>query len=634
MRAIVAVPHVYNPTGSPVYGASGPDPAPRLTALEACITSLRSTFAPASVFLDHASRQLVEHEVRQPLLVDVVVCTSGSLHLLDKVTVSPDSYRLEVTEVEPMYVPFECQRVLSEALGSYDYYCYVEDDVVVNDPLLFAKLSWFTDQVGPACLLQPNRFEIAPYSIATKVYIDGPCGDAAASFQDTSIEPELILACFGENVRFVRPDNPNAACYFLNAEQMRIWTARPDFLAREASFVGPIESAASLGVMRTFKVYKPSWENAGFFEVEHRDARWWRLGVARDGAPAPIDQLKEPVKTTSPDDREAPASRYHHEITARELEEGESAHSLAVMSVPPGSRVLDIGAADASVARVLVQRGCRVWGVEANELAAAQAKEVCEDVVVGDVELLGLDSTFAGMSFDVVLLLDVLEHLREPGELLRKAAGLLSPHGCVITSIPNVAHGAVRLQLLKGRFAYTELGLLDQTHLRFFDRASVEAMFRDAGLMIRDNLRVKIDLTETEINVDLADFSDEVIDALRADPDADTYQFVFTAVPSSSDRATAMSGSLLGNLQRRLHQAHRELRDSRERCRLLEAQLREREETLAAMEERVGALSARLEGIEGRAGYIALNRMADALGKIPVLDQTGRRLLRRAVKRS
>jgi 2-polyprenyl-3-methyl-5-hydroxy-6-metoxy-1,4-benzoquinol methylase len=586
-----------------------------------------------SVFIDHPSRQLVEHELRQPFLVDIVVCASGSLHLLDKITLTPDSYRREVTEVEPMYLPFECQRVLSEALGSYDYYCYVEDDIVVNDPLLFAKLSWFTDQVGPTCLLQPNRFEVAssPMAAAAKVYIDGPCGDAASRFQDTSIEPELTLAGFGESIRFVRPGNPNSACYFLDAEQMQMWTARPDFFDRDVSFVGPIESAASLGVMRTFRVYKPSWENAGFFEVEHRDARWWRLGVARDGAPAPIDRLKEPVGMSSGDSR-APVSQYHHEITAHELEAGESAHSLAILSVPLGARVLDIGAADGSVARALVQRGCQVWGVEANELAAARAKEVCEDVVVGDVELLDLHTVFSGVSFDVVLLLDVLEHLRAPVEVLRSATGLLTPHGCVVASIPNVGHGAVRLQLLKGRFVYTELGLLDQTHLRFFDRASVEAMFRDAGLIIRDNLRVKADLTETEIEIDLADFSAEVIDALRADPDAATYQFVFTAVPESSDLAAATSGSLLGNLQRRLHQADWELRELREHCRSLEAQLRERQETGADLEQRMTAALAHIEGVEHRAGYIALNRLSGALNKLPVLDQVARRLLRRAVK--
>jgi hypothetical protein len=73
----------------------------------------------------------------------------------------------------------------------------------------------------------------------------------------------------GIPIRFCRPANPHSGCFFLNAAQMSRWAARPDFLDRDTSFIGPLESAATLGIMRTFRVYKPTVENANFLEIEH-----------------------------------------------------------------------------------------------------------------------------------------------------------------------------------------------------------------------------------------------------------------------------------------------------------------------------------------------------------------------------
>ena len=84
------------------------------------------------------------------------------------------------------------------------------------------------------------------------------------------------------DLAFRRPTNPHSGCYFLNANQMASWAARGDFLDRDASWIGPLESAATLGVMKAFRVYKPSPENAAFLEVEH-----WGTGF--------IDQVRRPT---------------------------------------------------------------------------------------------------------------------------------------------------------------------------------------------------------------------------------------------------------------------------------------------------------------------------------------------------
>ena len=234
-------------------------------------------------------------------------------------------------------------------------------------------------------------------------------------------------------------------------------------------------------------------------------------------------------------------SRYSLSV---DLDNWNSSHSLAVLSVPTGSRVLDLGAADGSVARALKKRGCTVWGIEQDERAAEAALLVCDRLIVADLETKEAFEPLGSETFDVVLALDVLEHLRDPAPVLKRAASHLTPKGVVVVSIPNVTHGALRLSLLEGRFTYTEQGLLDRTHLRFFDRQAAERLISDAGLTISQNLRVRRELDETEIAVDKNGVSAELLQSLASDPDTTTYQFVFVAERVNGLHASVPSAML------------------------------------------------------------------------------------------
>ena len=230
------------------------------------------------------------------------------------------------------------------------------------------------------------------------------------------------------------------------------------------------------------------------------------------------------------------------------LDETTNAHSLGILSVPPG-RVLDIGPGGGHIVAALRDRGCEVWAVEVDPAAARAAEPYCERVLVGNVEEVDLIGEFRDLRFDSILFLDVLEHLKDPSRVLRTATHLLSDEGRVVASIPNVAHAAVRLSLLRGRFEYRESGLLDRTHLRFFDRDGVNELFEQAGLSIEANLRVRVRLTETELDIDPSDFPHEAIQLATADPDADTYQFVVVARPGAR-RSVTSGATLLERLQR------------------------------------------------------------------------------------
>jgi SAM-dependent methyltransferase len=119
----------------------------------------------------------------------------------------------------------------------------------------------------------------------------------------------------------------------------------------------------------------------------------------------------------------------------------------------------------------------RAVGIELHAPAAAAARRHCERVVVGDAEWL-IDQALDGSTFDLVLCLDVLEHMVDPWQFLRRLGERLPTGALLIASLPNVRHYKVSLPLLlEGRFDYERAGVLDQTHLRFFTRRSVLRLF-------------------------------------------------------------------------------------------------------------------------------------------------------------
>jgi SAM-dependent methyltransferase len=155
----------------------------------------------------------------------------------------------------------------------------------------------------------------------------------------------------------------------------------------------------------------------------------------------------------------------------------------AAALVPPGCRrVLEVGCGAGGLGRLLKARGCHVTGVELVPEAAEAARAHLDHVVTADVEADGLP--FAPGSFDAVIFADVLEHLIDPWRVLREAADLLAPGGCVVASIPNVQHWDVLWRLARGRWDYRERGIQDRGHLRFFTLSGIRRLFAQAGLTV------------------------------------------------------------------------------------------------------------------------------------------------------
>jgi 2-polyprenyl-3-methyl-5-hydroxy-6-metoxy-1,4-benzoquinol methylase len=241
-----------------------------------------------------------------------------------------------------------------------------------------------------------------------------------------------------------------------------------------------------------------------------------------------------------------------------------SAHMLVVELVPEGARVLDVGCATGYLAEAIAQRrSSRVTGIEVSPMAAERAREHCERVIVGDVETLDLEAELGEERFDVVIFADVLEHLRDPGQILGHIRPFVADGGSVVASIPNIAHGSVRLALLGGEFRYRAQGLLDDTHLRFFTREGIQDLFEEAGFLVAHWRRRRIDVRDAEIEVPGA-VPKEAQAWVASDPDASTYQFVVRAVPSDAAHQLKALRERLKLLQDALAPLKQELDATRE----------------------------------------------------------------------
>lgn len=280
--------------------------------------------------------------------------------------------------------------------------------------------------------------------------------------------------------------------------------------------------------------------------------------------------------------------------TPIDLRDRNTSHALIVELVGDGKRVLDVGCDTGNLAEVLAERGCRVTGIEANPGAARRAAGRCERVVVGDVETLDLGSELGGETFDVIVFGDVLEHLKDPLQTLKNLEPFLRPEGYVVASIPNVAHGSVRLALMQGKFPYTRLGLLDDTHLRFFTRESVERLFGDAGLLVIELQRTLRGIFDTEVEIDREQVPEEVLRLVQKDPEASTYQFVLSAQRADETGTLAKKVQLLSEQlaerDRVIYELNTRLRNFEELRRLLDdrtAQLADREREVTRLAEAV-----------------------------------------------
>ena len=295
MRILLAIVHYWDPSGSGKHQSLRPNPAPRIAALQQQLLCLRRLGSNQSM-LHMADRMVYPANEGLRHQIDIRLVTDGEHHVIEQLDpVYRPLFDQIVTEpVSGMHLGFEAQRFLASQVDEgYDLYGYMEDDLLIHDPLFFSKLQWFCGLMGDDAVLLPQRMELAgePH-LVDRFYIDGPMH----ADERRSLVPEdgpIVMADWpGGHVAFEPPQNPHAGCFFLNAGQLQHWMKQSWWLDRDCSFVSPLESAATLGLAKTFKLYKPCLSHASWLEVQHWGTSFHSLIVA-----PPIDA--EPVADAS-----------------------------------------------------------------------------------------------------------------------------------------------------------------------------------------------------------------------------------------------------------------------------------------------------------------------------------------------
>lgn len=170
-----------------------------------------------------------------------------------------------------------------------------------------------------------------------------------------------------------------------------------------------------------------------------------------------------------------------------------SSHAWAleqILKLDRSASILDIGAGSGSIGRVLKENSFKdLYAVEISQSARQHIKDFY-------LEVQPQISGYHNQEFDIILLLDVLEHIAEPKAFLEEALKHLKKEGQILISVPNIAHWSARFSLLFGFFEYTERGILDKTHLRFFTKRSLNKFLKQFENLETTDSQVSIEPIE------------------------------------------------------------------------------------------------------------------------------------------
>lgn len=214
---------------------------------------------------------------------------------------------------------------------------------------------------------------------------------------------------------------------------------------------------------------------------------------------------------------------------------GDNSNSLILREILPDSDVLEFGPAHGRMTKYLKETlNCNISIVERDNESGTQASNFASYSLIGDywgdIEKYNWLKNFKTLNikFDYIIFADVLEHLYNPWAVLDSVKEVLKDTGSVLISVPNIGHNSVLIDLINNKFEYREIGLLDNTHIRFFTQPTLLKMVEGAGFKVEKFIDARNAVENTEFKNSFDDVPFGISYYLKQRQYGDVYQFVWS----------------------------------------------------------------------------------------------------------
>lgn len=211
-----------------------------------------------------------------------------------------------------------------------------------------------------------------------------------------------------------------------------------------------------------------------------------------------------------------------------------TSHIQIINRIPFGSTVLDVGCACGDLGVYLSKnKNCEMYGLEYNKESINIAKKTFSYREIEEIDLNRFEKLqgILNRKYDIIVFGDILEHLLNPKDTIKKILHYLSANGKIIISIPNICHISIIRQLLNNNFHYMDYGILDKTHVRFFTFKSMAEIISDLGLEIISSSKIIYGKSGLHSQKYFTTEYDDILYLQNMNPHINVLQYVFDAAP-------------------------------------------------------------------------------------------------------
>ena len=282
-------------------------------------------------------------------------------------------------------------------------------------------------------------------------------------------------------------------------------------------------------------------------------------------------------------------NKYYADDYKIDLSDNNNTNVIIMNSVQEGSICLDVGCGSGYLGEILKnEKNAQVYGVDmdADALKVAKKRKCFEGLYEFSITERRGDgfSRFVDLDkkFDYIIFADVLEHTISAADVLLFFSKYLKPNGRLLVSLPNIAHFDIVRGLIDQKFNYNHIGLLDNTHLRFYTKSSFKELIEQINRVYKKHFTIK-EIGKTVVKPGyIGDYPNTY--ALFGEDSCD-FQYVYEImIGEMKDNELTVEKKKFDILEKRLA----DLVDKREKLRKNDEEIRRLKERIFELEVSVG----------------------------------------------